>query len=176
VATTYKPAANVISLAVYADNSAAGTFWFDDVSLAPTTNLITNAGFEAGMAGWNPASQVTIDSNPADAHSGNNSLQSAATGPWQGAGQTVPVTAGQSYSFSAFGRSSNSGGLWVLESRDASGATVGQNLVLPFAGTGSWTSVATTYKPAANVISLVVYADNSAAGTFWFDDVSLTQN
>jgi hypothetical protein len=63
-----------------------------------------------------------------------------------------------------------------LESRDASGATVGQNLVLPFAGTGSWTSVATTYKPAANVISLVVYADNSAAGTFWFDDVSLTQN
>jgi hypothetical protein len=127
------------------------------------------------MAGWSPASQATIDSNPADAHSGNNALQLVATGLYQLTGQAVSVSPSQTYSFSAFGRASSSGGLWVLESHDASGAVT--DLVrLPFAGTGSWIGVAATYKPAANVVSVVVYADNTAAGTFWFDDASFTQN
>src|SRR5207302_1717602 len=153
--------------------TAAGTFWFDDASLTPTTNLLTNGGFEAQSAGWNMAPQATIDSNPTDAHSGNNSLQLVATGPYQLTGQTIAVAPGQSYGFSAFGRSSSNGGLWVLESHDASGAVLSL-LNLPFAASGNWVGVATTYKPAANVVSVVIYADNTAAGTFWFDDASLT--
>jgi hypothetical protein len=50
------------------------------------------------------------------------------------------------------------------------------DLSLPFAGSGSWIGVASTYKPAANVVSVIVYADSSTAGTFWFDDASLTPN
>jgi hypothetical protein len=173
VATTYKPAANVVSVTVFADNTAAGTFWFDDASLTPTTNLIINGGFEAGSVGWTMAPQASIDTNPADAHSGNNSLQLVATGPYQLTGQTISVTPGQSYSFTAFGRSSNAGGLWVLESRDASGAVL-SDLPLSFAANGSWSGVATAYKPAANVVFVTVYADNTATGTFWFDDASLT--
>jgi hypothetical protein len=172
VATTYKAAANVVSLTIYADSSGAGAFWFDDASLAPTTNLIANGGFEAGMAGWNAASQATIDGNPADAHSGNNSLHLVATAPWQTTWQTVAVTPGQVYSFSAFGRSTSPAGLFVLEGHDASGAAI-SSLGLPFAGSGSWIGVATTYKAAANVVSLTIYADSSGAGAFWFDDLSL---
>jgi len=62
-----------------------------------------------------------------------------------------------------------------LEGHDATGAAV-SDLGLPFAGSGSWIGVATTYTPPANVVSLVVYADESAAGTFWFDDISLSHN
>ncbi len=162
----------MVSLTVYADSSAAGTFSFDDLSLTPTTNLLSNGGFELGLAGWNAASQATIDPNPASAHSGNNALQLVATGPWQTTWQTVAVSPGQLYSFSAFGRSGSSGGLFVLEGHDASGAVVSA-LGLPFAGSGSWVGVATSYKAAASVVSLTVYADSSAAGTFSFDDLSL---
>jgi hypothetical protein len=121
------------------------------------------------------APQATIDGNPADAHSGNNSLQLVATGPYQLTGQTVAVTPGQTYSFSAFGRSSNAGGVWVLESHDANGAVVSL-IDLGIAPSGSWVGVATTYKPAANVVFVTVYADNTSAGTFWFDDASLIKN
>ncbi len=147
-----------------------------DGTFRTTINLLANGGFEAGMPGWSLAPQAGIDSNPADAHAGNNSLKVVATGPWQATRQIVPVTPGQSYSVTAFGRSASPGGEFVLESLDANGAAVGQNQGLAFAGTGSWVGVATTYKPAANVIFLAVYADNSAAGTFWFDDASLSQN
>src|SRR5207244_1855299 len=83
VTTTFKAAANVVLLTVYADNTATGTFWFDDISLTTTANLITNGGFEVGIAGWKPVNQAAIDSNPADAHAGNKSLQLVATGPFQ---------------------------------------------------------------------------------------------
>src|SRR5437868_13282971 len=56
--------------------------------LSPTTNLITNGGFELGGAAWSLAAQATIDPNPAEAHSGSNSLQLVATAPWQVARQT----------------------------------------------------------------------------------------
>jgi hypothetical protein len=65
--------------------------------------------------------------------------------------------------------------VWVLESHDASGAVLSL-IDLPFAANGSWSGVATTYKPAANVVFVTVYADNTATGTFWFDDATLTQN
>jgi hypothetical protein len=175
VATSFKPAANAVSATVYADNTAAGSFWFDDINLTPTTNLITNGGFEVGTAGWKASSQATIDSNPADAHSGNNSLQLVATGPYQATGQKVAVTVGQTYTFNAFGRSKSSGGVFALVERDASGNYVTE-VDLVFAGNGSWIGVATSLKPSTNVVSATVYADNTAAGSFWFDDISLTQN
>jgi hypothetical protein len=98
-----------------------------------------------------------------------------ATGPYQATGQTVSVTFGQTYSFSAFGRSSSSGGMFALVARDANGNYVTE-VDLPFAGNGSWIGVATIVKPAANVTSYTVFADDTAAGSFWFDDASLTQN
>jgi len=166
--TTYHYKVTSIDAFGQTSTSSDGTF-------ATYTSLLTNGGFEAGAAGWNLAPQASIDTNPADAHSGNNSLELVATGPWQLTRQTVSVTPGQSYSFTGYGRSSNSGGLFVLEGHDATGAAV-SDLGLPFAGSGSWIGVATTYTPPANVVSLVVYADESAAGTFWFDDISLSHN
>src|SRR2546429_9389798 len=54
----------------------------------------TNAGFEGGSSSWYLAPQASIDTAPADAHTGNASLQLVATGPWQGTWQAVAVTAG----------------------------------------------------------------------------------
>src|SRR2546430_7481519 len=58
---------------------------------------MTNAGFESGSSSWYLAPQASIDTAPADAHTGNGSLQLVATGPWQGTWQAVAVTAGQPY-------------------------------------------------------------------------------
>src|SRR5439155_279915 len=149
-------------------NTGAGS----DGIFVTSTNLLANGGFEVG-AGWKPVNQAAIDSNPADAHAGNKSLQLVATGPFQATGQTVSVTPGQTYSFSAFGRSSNGGGVFALVASDTNGSFVSET-DLPFAGTTSWIGVTTTFKAAANVVLLTVYADNTATGTFWFDDISLT--
>jgi len=175
VATNYTAAPTEVSTSIYPDNTAVGTFWFDDVSLAPTTNLLSNGGFESGAAGWSLASQASIDSNPADAHAGNDSLQLVATGAWEATRQTVTVRPGQTYNFTAWGRSNSGGGVFVLQGHDASGARV-SSVVLAFAGSGSWTAVATNYTAAPTEVSTSIYPDNTAAGTFWFDDISLTQN
>src|SRR5205823_5716697 len=95
-----------------------------DVTFTTSTNLLTNGGLEAGSGGWSIAPQAAVDTNPANAHSGTNSLKLVATGPYQLTGQALAVTPGQSYSFSAFGRSSNPGGVWVLESHDGTGAVL----------------------------------------------------
>src|SRR5207248_1160222 len=71
----YLPPSNAVRVALIPQSSGPGTFWFDDISLTPTSNLVTNGGFEAGAAGWSLSGQASIDGNPADAHSGNNSLQ-----------------------------------------------------------------------------------------------------
>src|SRR6202022_4604855 len=101
---TYLVPASAVRVVVVPQNSATGTFWFDDLSLSVTSNLISNPGFEAGAPGWSLAPQATIDTNAADAHAGNNCLQLTATAPWQGSAQYIPVTAGQTLTFSGWGK------------------------------------------------------------------------
>jgi len=173
-AGTYTPAANAVSIDVVPQSTNAGTFWFDDMSLAPTTSLIANAGFELGTAGWALAPQASLDTNPADAHLGNNSLKLVATAGWQGTAQHLAVTAGQAYSFTGWGRSTSGGGTFTIYSFDASGIFL-NSAYFSFAGTGNWVAAAGTYTPAANAVSIDVVPQSTNAGTFWFDDVSLTQ-
>jgi thermitase len=160
-----------------ANSSAVGTFWFDDISLSPSTNLIVNGGFEAGSAGWNLVAQTTIDTNPANAHSGNSSMKLVATTPWQGAAQSVAVAAGQSYSFTGWGRSTTAGGEFALISYNSSWAEVGPHIHIAFPGSANWEGAAANYVAPVNAAwVLVIPANSSASGTFWFDDVSLTKS
>ncbi len=171
-AMTYAAPAGATKVAIILWSAVAGTFWFDDLSLSPTSNSVTNGGFEFGTAAWNLASQASIDPNPADAHTGNNSLQLVATGPWQGSFQWVPVIAGQPYSFNAWGRSASTGGVFTLISYDAGDNVVG-DVGLSFPGGGNWTPVAMTYAAPAGATKVAIILWSSAAGSSWFDDITL---
>jgi hypothetical protein len=174
LAMTYTPGPGEVAVSVLPTSSAIGTYWFDDVSLTPTSNLIFNGGFELGGAGWSLAPQTTVDTNPADAHSGNGSLQLVATAPWQVARQMVPVTPGQSYAFTGWARTSSAGGYLVLHGYDAPGNQV-SSIYLPFPASGSWTALSTTYTPGPGEVYVAILPTSSGAGTYWFDDFSLSQ-
>jgi len=147
-----------------------------DRTFATYANLLNNGGFETGAAGWNLAPQATIDTSPADAHSGNNSLELIATAPWQQSWQAMSLSPAQNYSFTAWGRSSSAGGDFALISYDANWNETGPHINLTFAGAGTWTGVAFIYQPPAGTARVVVEATTSAAGTFWFDDIGLASS
>jgi hypothetical protein len=173
VTETFTASPNEVSAQIQGTSSQVGTFWFDDLSLTPSNNVITNGGFEVGSAGWTLAPQVSIDTNPADAHSGNNSAQLVSTGPWQVIRQAFAVTPGKAYTFTGWGRSNIVGGYLIVRGYDAAGNAVA-SLDLPVAGTGSWVSVTGIHIAASNEVSVQVQATSSISGTFWFDDLSLT--
>jgi hypothetical protein len=175
VAGVHVTTANEVTVQVQGTSATSGTFWFDDVSLSPTSNLITNGGFEAGSLSWSLAPQASIDTNPVDAHSGNKSAQLVATGPWQVVRQTFSVSPGQAYAFSAWGRSSSNGGYFIVRGYDTNGNPVA-SLDLPFPGTGSWVSVAGVHVAAANEVTVQIQGTSANGGTFWFDDFSLSRS
>jgi hypothetical protein len=171
-AGTYVAPSSATSIDLLPQSVAPGTFWFDDIALAPTNNLVANGGFELASAGWNVASQASLDTNPADAHSGNNSLKLVATTGWQGSSEHVAINAGQSYSLTGWGRSTSGGGTFTIYSFDANGAFL-SSAYFSFAGTGSWVLVAGTYVAPSRATSIDIVPQSVASGTFWFDDVSL---
>jgi hypothetical protein len=141
----------------------------------PPSNLILNPGFESGSANWDLHVQASIDTNPANAHSGNNSLKLAATLAWESSWQYVPVTAGLSYTISGWERSSTGSGYISLVSYDAGSRQVGSTQNIVFAGTGSWISMSGTYVPPAGTVRVGIGLQNDSGGTFWFDDLRMTQ-
>jgi hypothetical protein len=171
---TYLAPANAVRVDLGVMGSASGTYWFDDFSLTPTSQFIANGGFEAGPPGWQLAPQASIDTNPADAHSGNNSLQLVTTGASQGTWQTIPVNPGQVYTFSGWGRSASVGGAFTLISYDANGNQVGPHTDVSFAGTGSWVLSSCTYIAPPMTARVDVAPWSYASGTFWFDDLTLS--
>jgi hypothetical protein len=145
---------------------------FTTSSVAP--NLVANPGFESGATGWSLDPPLSIDTNAANAHSGAGSLKIATTTPWQGAWANVAVTPGNTYTFGGWERSTTSGGYLSVFSYDANWVQLDQGTSLAFPGTGAWSSLARTYVPVAGTAWAVVGVQNSVAGTFWFDDISMT--
>src|SRR5204862_341813 len=121
-----------------------------------------------------PPPQASIDTNPADAHTGNASLKLVATAAWQGTWQRVPVSAGQSYSFTAWGRSNVEGGQFTLISQDSNGNEVQPRADFTFAGVGSWVPVAATYSAPVGAVRVAIIPQSATAGTFLFDDLALS--
>jgi len=140
-------------------------------------NLVLNPGFESGSAYWQLDASSSIDTNPANAHTGNNSLKLNALLAWQGSAQYVSVTPGLSYTYGGWERgtsSTASSGYITLASYDANWVQLGSTS-LTFASTGTWSSLTGTYVPPAGTVRVGIYLQNDGAGTFWFDDLSLTQ-
>jgi hypothetical protein len=141
-------------------------------------NLILNPGFESGTTNWTLDPGASIDRTPADAHSGNNSLSLTGLLAWQGSTQFVAVTAGQSYTYSGWERSSSAtgnSGYITLTSYDANYVQIGSGTSLVFASTGAWSSKSGTYVPPAGAVRVSIRVQNDGPGSYWFDDLSLTQ-
>ncbi|HKV32266.1 MAG TPA: N,N-dimethylformamidase beta subunit family domain-containing protein [Candidatus Dormibacteraeota bacterium] len=141
-------------------------------------NLVLNPGFESGSANWQLDASSSIDSSAANAHTGSHSLQLNAVLAWQGSAQYVPVTAGLSYTYSGWERSTSatgSSGYITLVSYDANWGQVGPSTSLVFGSTGSWSSQTATYVAPAGTVRVGIWLQNDGTGTFWFDDFSMTQ-
>jgi hypothetical protein len=142
---------------------------------APSSNLLTNAGFESGTASWTVAPQGSIDAIAINAHGGTRSLRHVATAAWQASTQTIPATAGQSYTVSGWARSATNGGYLTFIAEDAAGGWLSfTNLI--FTGSGAWATQSQTFVLPAGTTTLVVGAQSDGPGTFWFDDVSIVKN
>ena len=156
-----------------ANQSASSTDATFTTTAAP--NLITNPGFESGTTGWGMNTFASIDTTPANAHSGNNSLKLTTMLAWQGTWGSVAVTPGKSYTISGWERSTSSSGYITLVSYDANWIQLSTGPSLIFAGTGSWTTLSGTYVAPLGAAYVQVGLQSDGAGTFWFDDLSLTQ-
>ena len=49
------------------------------------------------------------------------------------------------------------------------------SIYLAIPANGSWTALATTYTPGPGEVALSIFPTSSSVGTYWFDDLSLSQ-
>lgn len=74
------PDCDLVDVSIYFEGTAAGVEVFiDDVRVVPPeTNLVTDGGFEAGIAGWGSWNGSTLSASAAQAHAGAQSLRATA--------------------------------------------------------------------------------------------------
>jgi hypothetical protein len=143
---------------------------------AAVTNLLVNPGFENGTASWGQVSpNASVDTLAANAHSGTASLKLAATGYWQATWQFFSSSPGLSYTFGGWERAAAgvSEGWIMFNCWDSIGNSVGQK-TLVFNGTGGWTFQQGTFTTPPGTVTVGVGLLSDRAGTFWFDDLSLS--
>ena len=168
--TPYHYRVTSVDQATQSASSADATF----TTTAASTNLLTNPGFESGGTGWAINARATVDTAAANARSGTNSLRLVATAAWQGSWQNVTVTAGQTYTLSGWARSTSPGTFVTVAGYTASGAESGPHRDLTYPGSGTWTQRSLSYTAPAGTVRVGIYLQNNVAGTYSFDDLSLT--
>ena len=136
-------------------------------------SLLANPGFENGTAApWQPWGTFSVVSG--NAHTG---VYAADVGTANGGGQRVPVTAGKSYTYSAFGKAGGGGGnaLLTLKYYGASGNQVGGELTSsPFSGSYAERSIVSTVPSGATAAQLGFW--NSSNGSLVLDDFSFSDD
>lgn len=181
------PDCDLTEVSIYLEGAAAGVdMYLDDVEvLPPSSNLVQNAGFETGTAGWRPwYMSPTLTATSAMAYAGEQSLlvSNRTTGSGETAFYelTAFVQPGKSYSASAWvtigGKAVDTVRLSGLV--QCSDPPDGHNTYPwlhnnPSVMEGQWTQLSGTLAiPDCNLTMAAIYIDGPAAGTdIYVDEV-----
>ncbi|WP_214326095.1 chitinase [Nonomuraea sediminis] len=131
---------------------------------ALAANILTNPGFENGLAGWICASGAQAVSSPV--HGGTKALQATPAGSdYARCQQTLTVKPSTAYQLSA----------WVQGNYVFLGATGGSVNVSTWGAPGSqWTQLKTSFTTDASTTSVTVYVNGwYGQGAYYADDVNL---
>jgi hypothetical protein len=142
-------------------------------------NLITNGGFEEGLAGWTPAAGHSLATGAGVAHSGQACLTGEVTGPKQALilRRTVVVKGGNQYDFQIAARAT--GGtklvLWaVYPGQKERTMVAGWDKLTP-----KWQELTVRLAPQQDgPLELQIVAPSShgaPAGRIWIDDIALVE-
>ena len=172
---------------LYTTDANNGTAWFDDVTfarVAPYANLLTNPGFESGMAGWDP-NQSWYGTSPAsvvagEGRLGTQGLRIDGNGSRGIVIQNPAVSSGD-YTLSGWVKCTNMGSVQVriqVEWLDASWGYAGWGgPVGAVSGDSGWTyieGVKTAPGNAAYAAIEMVTANNNS-GVAWYDDITFVR-
>jgi hypothetical protein len=137
----------------------------------PGTNLVTNGGFEGGLATWACDGTCGTDDGGGFSRSGGGNAWARDQQGWNDVHQPVPVAPNHAYLVTGWIRTSanNTDGFFGL--RTTSGQVLGEH---HFASFGNYTQVSVTVNSGANT-TLEVYGGLWANGDTWLqlDDVSV---
>ncbi len=140
-------------------------------------NLLSNGGFEEGLAGWSPAPGHRLLGENSAAHSGRACLTGEVTRPNQALflRRRVPVKTGNRYDFEVWARATNHTKLVLFAVQP--GAADRQAVATFKDVTPRWRRYATSLTVAADgMIELILVAPSShgaPVGQIWLDDLAL---
>ncbi|MEM7799272.1 MAG: hypothetical protein AAF633_08790 [Chloroflexota bacterium] len=145
-------------------------------SVAPTPtaappgscNVVSNPGFESGLAGWTPNGTLTVTN---DAFSGGSAL--TVEGGW--AGQLVSGTGSESYTFTGkYKRSGNSSWVGVgIDFLNSGGTEIGEALTI-VSESATYVDFNVTGQAPAGTTQIQIWLFASGTDILTLDDISLS--
>ena len=144
---------------------------------AEAVNLLSNGGFEEGLAGWSPDAGHSVLTEKSAAHSGTACVTGEVTGPQQALflRRRVPVKAGYRYQFEIWARATNRTKLvlFAVQPGDAVRQMVASWKSVP----GQWRRYTTPVTVRRDgMLRLEIIAPSSHGeppGRIWIDDAAL---
>jgi hypothetical protein len=186
---THNPEGAVQDLTLYVQSdSDSVSFYVDDLTLDPLSNLITNGGVEEGVNPWRSQGPVMISQSSDQKHGGNYSLLiTGRSGTWHAPVMDLPqLAAGRSYQASIWVRlvaGSPSSQLKLTLKRLEAGKDESEAEYLPLGESSvtadAWVQLSGVFTHVAEGVALdqlYLYVESDEAGAnsnFYVDDLEL---
>ena len=140
-------------------------------------NLLSNGGFEEGLAGWDPDSKHSLATEPGLAHLGKACLTGEVSGPSQAAWlrRRVPVKANCMYRFEVWARATNKTKLvlWAVKPGAKNRELVGLWEDVPHGWRRYTAPLAVRQSGTLELMVLSPSSYTAPTGRMWIDDLAL---
>ncbi len=173
ISSSFVAPEGAVSMYFQFDNRLDVSMWVDNFSLVETDNLVSNPGFECGIALWTLAKGSYARDN-AHVFDGYSSLKvtSSASAQYASVTQLVPVEAGKTYDIGMYFITETAATPFLIfEWHDASGAIIGSRFTQNATtnSTTDWTKISTTLTAPAGAEELYFSFDNRRLTSMWID-------